>query len=256
MRQGRPSETARRVAAYRLGFARAEGFGDAAADDRLQADVADGLRVEDSRFSRYLAARTRFFDGAVVGSPLPQVVVVGAGYDGRSLRFARTGVRWLEVDHPTTLADRERRLAALGIVPAATTVPVDLERDDLPAALRRAGHDVREPTLLMVEGVTAYLSAAALSELLRACRCVAAPGSVLAVDLVLVPQTDADTQARAALQRRVAAVGEPFGAALHPADVTSVLERHGWGITTAVDPAGRSLDSSTARTVFVTAEPA
>src|SRR5437899_449220 len=117
MRDGQASETARRVAAYRLGFAREPASGDPAADDRLQADVAAGARGENSRFGRYLAARTRFFDRTVVRSQLTQVMVVGVGYDGRSLRYARPGVRCFELDHPATLADRQRRLVSLGITP-------------------------------------------------------------------------------------------------------------------------------------------
>jgi Phosphotransferase enzyme family len=51
MREGRPSVTARRVAAYRLGFDRlAAGFGDPAADERLAADVAAGELLSRGRW--------------------------------------------------------------------------------------------------------------------------------------------------------------------------------------------------------------
>ena len=105
------SITAQRVAAYRLGFARAPApFGDPEAEERLARDVAGvGDFDRSERMERYLRARTAFFDRVVVGAlerGVTQVVVVGAGYDGRALRYAKPGVRWFEVDHPATHADK------------------------------------------------------------------------------------------------------------------------------------------------------
>ena len=140
MRDGRPSVTARRVAAYRLGFDRpAAGFGDPAADDRLAADAADAETFEPGeRMARYLRARTWFFDRVVLNAierGVTQLLAVGAGYDGRSLRYAKAGVRWFEVDHPDTQSDKRARLDRLGIGTGHLTfVPADL-RD---AGLARA----------------------------------------------------------------------------------------------------------------------
>ncbi len=64
-----------------------------------------------NRMHEYLRARTAFFDQAVVDSidsGVRQVVIGGAGYDGRALRYAKPGVRWFEVDHPSTQADKRR----------------------------------------------------------------------------------------------------------------------------------------------------
>lgn len=66
----------------------------------------------------YLRARTAFFDRAVVSAldaGAEQVVIGGAGYDGRALRYARPGVRWYELDHPATQADKLERLARLDL---------------------------------------------------------------------------------------------------------------------------------------------
>ena len=136
VRAGRPSVTARRVAAYRLGFDRlAAGFGDPAADERLAADVAGAAGPEPpepgERMIRYLRARTSFFDRVVLNAierGVTQLLAVGAGYDGRALRYAREGVRWFEVDHPGTQSDK---LARLGRLDLATG-----RRPGTPAALR------------------------------------------------------------------------------------------------------------------------
>src|SRR5262245_15063098 len=60
-----------------------------------------------------IAARTRFVDEQVVSAiadGLRQVVVCGAGYDDRALRFRTAGVQFVELDHPSTQADKMRLL--------------------------------------------------------------------------------------------------------------------------------------------------
>ena len=94
-----------------------------------------------------LEERTRVIDAEVaraLGHGTGQVVLLGAGYDGRALRFGGGTVRWFEVDLPSTQADKRARLGALGIEPAGVTyVGVDLRRDDVGRALDAAGHDAR-----------------------------------------------------------------------------------------------------------------
>jgi methyltransferase (TIGR00027 family) len=66
----------------------------------------------DNRIFAQVGARTCFFDEAVVAgldAGVRQVVVLGAGYDSRAWRLARTGVRFFEVDHPATQADKRMR---------------------------------------------------------------------------------------------------------------------------------------------------
>ena len=42
-------------------------------------------------------------------------MIVGAGYDGRALRYGGPGIRWWEVDRAGTQTDKRARLARLGI---------------------------------------------------------------------------------------------------------------------------------------------
>src|SRR5947208_16440730 len=102
MRAGKASTTAQRVAARRLTFERVPApYGDPAADERLARDVASGVTgTSTSGMVGYLKARTAFFDRVVVGAlerGMMQVVIAGAGYDGRALRYAKSGVRWFEI---------------------------------------------------------------------------------------------------------------------------------------------------------------
>ena len=211
MEHGGPSATARRVAAHRLGFTRvATDYGDPAADEALAADVVDGLTVPAGRMHDYLAARTSFFDRTVTGAidhGVRQVVVGAAGYDGRSLRYARPGVRWFEIDHPATQRDKLARLERLGIATAGVRfAAADFTRDPVAGRLREAGLDADTPSLFLLEGVAVYLEPAVLENVLDQFRQVAAPGSELAIS-VSVSRPGDRSQAR--FQAVVAAMGEP-----------------------------------------------
>jgi methyltransferase (TIGR00027 family) len=235
MEDGGPSVTARRVAAYRLGFTRVvTDYGDPAADEALATDVVDGLAVPASRMRDYLAARTSFFDRTVTGAldrGVRQVVVGAAGYDGRSLRYAKPGVRWFEVDHPATQRDKLARLKRLGIAAAGVRfVEADFTRDPLVARLREAGFDAGEPSLFLLEGIAVYLEPAVLENVLDQFRQVAAPGSQLAISVSTSRPAEG---IRVRFQAAVAAVGEPARSFFQAGQAEDLLARTGWLVTDA-----------------------
>lgn len=260
MRDGSASETAQRVAAHRLSLARVPFEGGRPDDDqRLQADVAAAVSVApDSLMARYLASRTAFVDRVVVawlsrrgGS---QVVSVGAGYDGRALRYASPGTRWFELDHPDTQADKVARLTRLGIdVSGIAFVGADFATDDIAGALARAGHDASTPTLFTCEGVAGYLSSEVLATLLRALASCAASGSRLAITLHLDPETATQRDARARLSAAVGSMGEPLTSSIPRARVRASLLDTGWRVERAVDPTGADVDGSDRASAFVVA---
>ena len=151
MKDGTASHTARRVAAHRLGYERvAADYGDPAADRSLTADVADGQQPNPGRMHEHLRARTAFFDRAVVsalGRGVRQVVIGGAGYDGRAMRYARPGVTWFELDHPATQADKVARVARLGLERGHVRfIAADFTADPIAEPLLAAGLDPARPT--------------------------------------------------------------------------------------------------------------
>src|ERR1700761_3788055 len=144
MEDGGPSQTARHVAAHRLEFTRVTvDYGDPDADDALAADVAAGRQAPASRMHEYLAGRTAFFDRVVTGAiagGLRQIVVGGAGYYARALRYAKPGVRWFEVDHPATQRDKLARIERLGIDASGVGfAAADFATDPVATRLRAAG---------------------------------------------------------------------------------------------------------------------
>ncbi len=268
MRDGEASMTARRVAAYRLSFPRelcpwatsTEGADD---EQRLEVGVAEGLEVEATPMARYLQVRTRFFDRVVVrvlgggdDRGIGQAVAVGAGYDGRSLRYAGPHIRWFELDHPETQRDKRARIGALGIDASDIGfAPADFRHDDVPEALAAAGHDPERPSLFVCEGVAGYLSAETLGSLLAALARMAAPGSRLAITLSLEPESAEQRDRRARLDAAVATMGEPLTSTLHRSELVDRLDASGWRVVRATDPAGVPLERSPRSSAFVLATP-
>ena len=236
---GGPSITARRVAAYRLGFARVPApYGDAAADETLAGDVAGGEEPAEGRMREYLRARTRFFDRVVTGAidrGVRQIVVGAAGYDGRAFRYARSGVRWFEVDHPATQRDKRDRLARLGLDAGQVRfVEADFTRDPIAERLTAAGLNPGQLSLFMLEGVAVYLEPAVLHRVLTEFRQVARAGSRLTIS---VSTSGAQGEARSRFQATVAALGEPARSTLEAGQAIEALARAGWQVMAGDDAA-------------------
>ena len=129
-------------------------------------------------------ARTRFIDDAVgpaLEEQIKQFVVLGAGFDSRAYRLR--GLRKItvfEVDHPDTLRRKRSALGrALAVVPEhVRLVPTDFNQGDLEQAMAAAGYRESSSTFFLWEGVTNYLTEAAVDATLRWCA-RAAPGSQL-----------------------------------------------------------------------------
>jgi methyltransferase (TIGR00027 family) len=229
-----PSVTAQRVAAYRLAFERITvDYGNPAADDLLTRDVAaidPGYEGSESML-RYLKARTSFVDRLVVKAierGTTQLVSIGAGYDGRSLRYAKPGHTWWEVDHPDTQGEKTNRLARLGIDASEVRfVGLDLRNGGLAEALTGSGLVPDATTLFICEGVAVYLEAEVLESLLSEARSLATIGS----RLVLTVSTSRSAQGEAAkegFRRAVAALGEPALSTFEPGQAEALLARSRW----------------------------
>lgn len=193
MRKSTPSSTAQNVALVRS-YLTWRGILDdpfaapmlrrrwALMDQALRRPLLAGLGR--NRTFSWLVARTRFFDDAVTAAldaGIRQVVVLAAGYDSRAWRLCRPGVRFFEVDHPATQADKRRRAPGGG----PRYVPVDLGTDALEERLLAAGYHADEPGVFTVEGVTMYLTEAQVRDLLGTLRHLGAAGSRLAINFGL-----------------------------------------------------------------------
>ncbi|HOJ03015.1 MAG TPA: SAM-dependent methyltransferase [Bacteroidota bacterium] len=122
----------------------------------------------------YVVARTRYFDAVysnAVRTSVPQIVLLGAGFDSRPIRFpvmdAKT--RIFETDMKATQQYKLHCLAEHGVAPPPEVafIPVNFEADDVFEALVAWGFDQSASTLFLWEGVTFYLSQSAVARMLR-----------------------------------------------------------------------------------------
>jgi methyltransferase (TIGR00027 family) len=257
-----PSLTGQAVAVVRAGLDRPHS---AEGDPEAQRLLCRGMRGDPSgRFRPSLIARTRFFDDVLLDAieqGVRQIVIVGAGYDDRALRFRSRGVEFFEIDHPLTQADKARRLEAMAAdLTNLHFVQADLQQDDVAEVLAASGHDPASSSLIICEGVLVYLDGAdmrrTLSSLAHAAQAHAATSdSTLAVSLA-IHRAGVDSQTVLALAnaRRRTARSEPWRTILPLDTHLHLISESGWASQRIVDAAELDAGVDPGRSVFVTAQ--
>ncbi|WP_422736264.1 class I SAM-dependent methyltransferase [Micromonospora sp. WMMD729] len=183
-----------------------------------------------------IVPRTVAIDDAVRAHHSSQVVILGAGLDGRAWRMPELAGRSIfEVDHPNSQRDKRERAEGLPGAPP-TFVAVNFGRDRLAEALAAAGHRPDEPTTWIWEGVVPYLTVAEVSTTVAALAACSAPTSRLVVNFQL-PGT-ALTLGRLVARMLMASTGrrsfwatEPWRSTWTPAAMAALLARHGFTVT-------------------------
>ncbi len=205
MRQGRASRTAEHNALFRAlessGPSRGRLFEDPLARSMLTWPLSlvarlgsvpvlrtGVLRFIDGRWPGVrtsVVARTRLIDDAIIDAlrePFEQFVVLGAGLDSRAYRLSRLrGMSVFEVDHQDTQAAKRSALARVLPLPPTHVrfVTTDFREGDLGARMAAAGYREDALTFILWEGVTNYLTEAAVDATLRWCSRAARESLVL-----------------------------------------------------------------------------
>jgi O-methyltransferase involved in polyketide biosynthesis len=278
-----PSRTGQAVALTRAGLDRPHSRD---GDPGAQRALCEGMAFTPPGWLRPgIEARTRFVDGqvtAALASGVQQIVICGAGYDDRALRFRTEGVRFFELDHPATQADKAARLRAVGAEgvrfleldhPATQAdkagrlramgaegeglivVAADFGTDDVAAVLDRAGHDRGCPSLFICEGLLVYLDQPTCHRLLAGLAARAQAGSVLAVSLSThAAGLDSAAVAAAANARRRTGEAEPWRTILPADEYLALVADSGWAVTSVAESPSPAVEVSDGRqSLFVTA---
>ena len=189
----------------------------------------NGFMLAGARVSAQLMAlRTSAIDAAVrdaVARGATQLVILGAGYDGRAWRMKElAGVRVFEVDHPAT---QKAKRSHLGELPApignVSFVPVNFERQSLDAALDAAGHDRSRPTCWIWEGVVMYLTHDAMRATLASIAARSARASTVIINYHTIHR-----RWMAKIIFRL--VGEPMISKWSPEEMAAVLHAAGFEV--------------------------
>ncbi|HEY1942241.1 MAG TPA: SAM-dependent methyltransferase [Roseiarcus sp.] len=226
MQNGQFSRTALGAAGHRAAHQVLEGggvFADPLAlrilGEDAEAAIAEAKEEPRRRGVRlFVAMRSRFAEDETrraLARGVRQIVVLGAGLDTFAYRVeCAEGLRVYEVDHPSTQAEKRRRLAAASIAPGPHVVfaACDFERQGFVEALAAAGFDAKAPAFFLWLGVMPYLSEPAIISTFAAIASLPG-GAEVAFDYANPSETIDDPTTRATheeLARRVAEAGEPL----------------------------------------------
>jgi methyltransferase (TIGR00027 family) len=187
-----------------------------------------------------------------IAAGVSQIVICGAGYDDRALRFRAPGVRFFELDQPKTQADKARRLREMGANrDALTLVTADFRHDGVAELLRNSGHTADQPSLFVCEGLLVYLDQQVVSRLLGELRSIASPRSTLAASLAFRRMgEESDRTAAVANALHLTGRTEPWLTILTASEYSKLFSQAGWVIGHASEAGG-----SPSRLLHVTARP-
>jgi len=208
-----PDEARRRVEDFRSGVAPKDARG------RMARAFMD-------RRAKMMVARTVAIDEAVRAAASPQVVILGAGLDGRAWRMSELrDATVFEVDHPDSQREKQSRAAALQRTAREVRfVPVDFTRDRLDDALAAAGHDPARPTTWVWEGVVMYLERPAIEATMAVIQRRSPPGSHL---IVMYTMRSLLLPLIGFFLRRV---GEPLRSLFTPDQMRALLAQYGFAV--------------------------
>jgi methyltransferase (TIGR00027 family) len=181
-------------------------------------------------------ARTRLIDdalGLALQDHVEQVVLLGAGFDCRALRLPHISqARVFEVDQAATLhrkVERLRRQRAALAERHVVRVALDFKRDALGRALIAAGFRADRRTFFVWEGVTNYLSAAAVDQVLQFVAHESAPKSRILFTYVHRGVIDGTVRFVGwdRVSRMLSRVGERWSFGIDPAQIAGFLAERG-----------------------------
>jgi len=177
-----------------------------------------------TRESQMMVARTVAIDADLRDAAAPQVVILGAGLDGRAWRMSELADAVVfEVDHPDSQQQKLQRVAPLTLEAREIRfVPLDFSHSDLAQALDSAGHNPGLPTAWIWEGVVMYLRRSEIETTLRTVKARSAPGSRL---IVAYHRPALMILLLAVIVRRL---GEPIRTVLTPNQMRKLLARYGF----------------------------
>ncbi len=191
-----------------------------------------------------VVARTWLIDEAItasLGVHTEQLVILGAGFDSRAYRLpGLRGITVFEVDHPDTQTTKREALErVLSVLPKHVRfVASDFNQRDLESSMAAAGYRESVRTFILWEGVTNYLTEAAVDATLRWCS-RASPGSLLLFtyvhrDVLTRPSAFIGTQRLFASLEKV---GEKLTFGIEPSKLPGFLAERGMTLESDVGAA-------------------
>lgn len=139
----------------------------------------------------YVIARTKYIDGVflqAMNNGFEQVVIFGAGFDSRAIRLLdpNNKINVFEIDTYHTLNAKTKQLKKRNITKPDTNIyiPLDFDKEKIKPKLYDNQFDTNKKTLSILEGLTMYLSPAAVADTFELIYDYSAPDSLAVFDYI------------------------------------------------------------------------
>jgi methyltransferase (TIGR00027 family) len=187
----------------------------------------------------YVIARTKYIDhifSEAVDQGFEQVLIFGAGFDTRSIRFLRSDstVKVFEVDAEATQKAKLGRLHEVGVpIPNNTTyMAIDFNKEDPMECLIANGFQHGKRCLFILEGLLMYLDDDAVDKTFHLMHDLSGEGSRVVFDYIYssVLKHEGRYYGEFELQKNVIDAGEPWTFGFEEGKVGRYLLDHGFNI--------------------------
>jgi methyltransferase (TIGR00027 family) len=187
----------------------------------------------------YVIARTKYIDSVFMDAlekGFDQIVIFGAGFDSRAQRFdyLNRSTRIFELDAPITQEEKLKafKQKSIMIPENLAFVPINFNKERLPEKLPHAGFEEGRKSLFLLEGVTMYLSHAAIESTFGYIRDVSGRGSLVVFDYIYaaVLRQEHRYYGERNIFRTVSKAGEGWSFALEEGEIEDFLSTYGFHI--------------------------
>lgn len=188
----------------------------------------------------YTIARTKYVDAvfqASLAEGFDQVLIFGAGFDTRALRFQTESgnTRIFELDAPITQEAKLAQYANRGLsIPANVTfISIDFDRESLPDKLEEAGFGKGARSLFVLEGLLMYLQPESVDETFKVIEEFAGEGSEVVFDYVLasVLRQAGSSYGEREIVNSVVKAGERWYFGIEEGELEGFLKKYGFSVT-------------------------
>ncbi len=191
-------------------------------------------------FSRTMVMDSAFLEALQQG--FPQIVLLGAGFDSRAIRFAHLNrcTKVFELDVPTTQQAKIDVLHRkhISLPDELVFIPIDFDKENIHTALLKSGYQPDQKCLFLWEGVTMYLTAQAVDQTLSFIHGNSARGSRVAFDYIYASVLRRENRyyGEREILNQVSKAGEGWTFGMEDGEIGSFLAERGFELIVHFSP--------------------
>jgi len=130
--------------------------------------------------------RTKFIDKIIKENNFDQIVILGAGFDSRFIRFYNPKTKFFEIDIKETQQNKISLIkkSKYKINENIFFIPLNLNHGDIKIKLIKKSFNPTKKTLFILEGLTMYLSKLAIDRLFKSIIKISASNNEIVFDFI------------------------------------------------------------------------